>query len=155
MASHRHANNGLVGRTTSSAADLLKMAEAVATSQKSDFFRDLGPIAVTARASNRIELTVLGGVGNKYKQLVFDVATSADGDATVVRTHISYYRTSQNTVLYFIPAGPKLMSHYATYKLFLERFSATIREADRAAVLRVSDAANTDPVPAAGSSVQG
>ena len=52
MVSHKHAKNGMVARTSSSSDDVLQMAEAVATSQQTDWFRGLGAIAVTGRSTN-------------------------------------------------------------------------------------------------------
>ncbi|WP_375405909.1 hypothetical protein [uncultured Amnibacterium sp.] len=149
MASHKHAKNGLLARTTSSATDVLQMAEAVATSQQTDWFRGLGPLTVTNRGASAMEFTVLGGLGGKYKQIVFTVSTGTDASTTTVRTAISFYRTSQNTIMGFIPAGPKLMNNYSTYKLFLERLSATLKDSDANASIVISDTADSDPVPPA------
>jgi hypothetical protein len=147
VVSHKHARNGLVARTSSAPADVLSMAEAVATSQQTDWFRGLGGITVTERGEHSREFSVMGGLGGKYKQIVFTVLTGTDSGATAVRTRIAFYRTSQNTIMGFIPAGPKLMNNYATYKLFLERLSATLKDADPAAAISISDTADSDPLP--------
>lgn len=149
MASHKHAKNGMVASTSSSADDVLRMAEAVGTSQQTDWFRGLGPIGVTGRTAGSIEFAVLGGLGGKHKQISFAVSTGSEADATTVRTRITFFRTSQNTIMGFIPAGPKLMANYSTYRLFLERLTSTMREADPAARITVSDTADTDPIPSA------
>lgn len=147
MASHKHSKNGMVARTSSSEADVLQMAESVATSQKTDWFRGLGLLQVTGRDAGSIELSVLGGLGGKFKQIVFTVSARADQGSTAVRTRIAFYRTSQNTIMGFIPAGPKSMNNWATYKLFVERLSATVQAADPSAVITVSDTADSDPIP--------
>lgn len=154
MASHKHAKNGLLARAKSSPSDVLQMAEAVAASQQTDWFRGLGALTVTGRSGGTIEFSVMGGLGGKYKQIVFTVSTGEDGGDTTVRTSIEFYRTSQNTIMGLIPFGPKLMNNYSTYKLFLERLAATIREADPNAVLIISDTADSDPIPSADSRAQ-
>ena len=51
------------------------------------------------------------------------------------------YKTTQSTVLGFIPVGPKMIAGYAPYKTFLSAVADAIRSADANASVQIAERA--------------
>jgi hypothetical protein len=69
----------------------------------------------------------------------FSAVAEADGDKTVLRIGgLKTYKTTQSTVLGFIPVGPKSISGFSPYKRFLDQVAVDLRAADSNATTNVA-----------------
>jgi hypothetical protein len=72
----------------------------------------------------------------------FSATTSAQDGGTTIRVGgLDTYRTTQSTVLGFIPVGPKMIAGMAPYKRFLDEVGEALRRADPAVRVSIAERA--------------
>jgi hypothetical protein len=67
---------------------------------------------------------------NQNCLMTFAVQLATSDGERVVTSHILNYRTTQATVLFFIPFGPRSMPALPAYEKFMERFRELAEHAD-------------------------
>lgn len=87
-------------------------------------------VHVERETSGHLALSITSG-----KRLVelctFDARATTDGSRTTVTVGgLETYKTTQSTVLGFIPVGPKMIAGYAPYKRLLDEIATELRAAD-------------------------
>jgi len=147
MAQHKDAQTGLVATTSVSIEDVIRIGKAVAETQEPDYFRGHSRIEVSDYGSEVLELVVKGGVAYKFKHLTFTVIAADHEGATLVRTHMGWYLTTQSKLWGIVPIGPKTLVGLKTYKLFLERLASTLQDADPTSNIVISATADSTRPP--------
>lgn len=74
----------------------------------------------------------------KRRLLVFELRLSQRGDAWVMRSRITSYRTSQMKFMGLIPIGPRHLVGLPAYERFLRRFGELVEAADASAAVSVT-----------------
>lgn len=67
------------------------------------------------------------------------VARSVPAGTELTVGGLETYKTTQSTMLGFIPVGPKMIAGYAPYKAFLNVVAEQLRGADRAVSLSIAE----------------
>jgi hypothetical protein len=74
------------------------------------------------------------------KLCTFSAAAQNGPSGTEVKIGgLETYKTTQSTVLGFIPVGPKMIAGYAPYKAFLNAVATALRSADDAATVTIAE----------------
>lgn len=94
-------------------------------------------VNVEREAHDRLVLSITSG-----KRLVelctFSAVVRPDGQNTALCVGgLETYRTTQSTMLGFIPVGPKMIAGYAPYKRFLEAVAAHLQGLSADATVRI------------------
>jgi len=143
------ASTALVGETSLSPEDVLNLIKEKAGKVKTSGMRtlntglyDIGATVNVMRESGS-SLTLSLTSGKKLVELcTFPAAAVNGGDRTKVTIGgLSTYKTSQQKILFFIPAGPKTIFGMSKYKQFLEDTRDAIVAADPSASLRIEQLA--------------
>jgi hypothetical protein len=80
-------------------------------------------------------------LGDAWELMVFHVAITADGADSSVRTGIDSFKTAQRKMYGIIPTGPKSLSGYKTYKLFMHNLADAITAQDSSARSQITEVA--------------
>lgn len=91
-------------------------------------------VNIEGQASDRLALSITSG-RRLVELCTFSARVTVDptGATTLRVGGLDTYKTSQSTVLGFIPVGPKMIAGYAPYKRFLDEVRAELAAADPAA----------------------
>lgn len=130
-ASHKLAGSYLTIHTATAASELLSLSETIALQVFKRHADRPGPIVKTGRTATSVDFAVT----NTWKKAImrFRVrVVSADG-GTDLKSEITYFRTRQEQLLGFIPAGPKKLIGWNAYSTFMQTLQVTVQDADRAA----------------------
>ncbi|QCV96493.1 hypothetical protein [Acidipropionibacterium acidipropionici] len=99
-------------------------------------------VEIVGRTDSELRLALNSGK-NLVELCTFRARVTADGSG---RTNITVggletYKTTQQTYMGFIPAGPKMITGMPPYKNFLNGVSSLISERDRTAQVSIAQAA--------------
>lgn len=94
-------------------------------------------VQLIAEDESQLLAVVKSIVGMKI--LHFTVTARAEGERTTVHTTIERYTTSQQTVLVFIPVGPKSMEGYSAYRTYMNSLQQVITAADPSARCTITE----------------
>ncbi|MEO8528300.1 MAG: zinc ribbon domain-containing protein [Pseudolysinimonas sp.] len=92
--------------------------------------------SVTLDTSNPSSYTGLIKSWAGVRMLTFDIEISEMANGwRAVRTSLIWWRTSQTTLFYFIPLGPKRMDGHQTYLDYVQMLGTNLRSADPSAAI--------------------
>lgn len=92
-------------------------------------------VNIEAETADRLAMSITSG-RRLIELCTFSACATIDPATGATVLHIGgleTYKTSQSTILGFIPAGPKMIAGYAPYKRFLDECRAELATADLAA----------------------
>ncbi len=96
-------------------------------------------VHVEREQAGKLELSINSGKRIVELCTFTAAATTANGMTNLQVGGLARYKTSQSTVLGFIPVGPKQIAAMSPYKRFLEAVAAVIRETDPTAQVTVAE----------------
>lgn len=133
---HKHAGLRLLVTTSLADADIARLAKQAAAGVT---------VKVPQWSSVRLEKAEPGflvfsvrGPGGLAELMEFALEAVTDSGATKMRSTITRYKQSQSTFAGVIPTGPKKLSGLATYRKWIQNFTAALREADPSAAIDVN-----------------
>jgi hypothetical protein len=95
-------------------------------------------VNVERETAGRLVLSITSG-RRLVELCTFSAVAGADGGVTRLKVGgLETYKTTQSTVIGFIPAGPKMIAGYAPYKRFLEQVAVALRAADPAVQVAIA-----------------
>ena len=129
-ASHKLAGSHLTIRTTLSSADVLSLAERVASQVQKRRPDKPGPVVMTSKTASSADFAVV----NVFKKAImrFRVNIAQTQGGTEAHAQITYFTTMQQQMLGFIPAGPKRLNGWPAYSTFMESLQLAVSDADTA-----------------------
>jgi hypothetical protein len=132
---HKHAGLRLRATAKLDDSDITELAKIAAESAS---------VKVPQWSSVRLEKAEPGlivfsvrGPGGVAEQLVFQVAASFGGESARLQSRILRYKTSQPSLLGFIPVAPKKMLGLQAYRKWLSNFADALKRVDPTAQIEI------------------
>ncbi|SDH31341.1 hypothetical protein [Pseudonocardia oroxyli] len=145
MSAQDRARLHLTATTTANGEDVLKHVKMAASRVKGGGASLLTTGAQNIGAQVNVEKETAEGLslsitsGRRLVELcTFDaVVTSTERGARLTVGGLQTYKTTQSTVMGFIPVGPKAIAGYAPYKRLLDEVAAELRSIDPSAEVTI------------------
>jgi hypothetical protein len=139
-ASHKLAGSYLSIQTAMPSSELLNLADLVAAEVHKRQAGKPGPVVKIGRTQSSVDFAVL----NIWKKQIMRFRVRAVGTAdgrTELKSQITYFRTLQQKMFLFIPAGPKRLVGWNVYSTFMDSLRAAASDVDNASRAMIVNAA--------------
>jgi hypothetical protein len=130
-AKHKFSGSHVTIRSSLSADRLAEVSKAVGEQTKGNLMIGLNQVRFEGASAGRTNFSIRA-MGQLWELMTFHVSIADAGTGSTARSAIDSFKTSQSKLLMVIPLGPKTMSAYKTYRLFMENLVAGVKAEDRA-----------------------
>jgi hypothetical protein len=118
--------------TTVSADRVAEMSKVVGENTKGNLMIGINHVRFEGAEHGRTNFSIRA-LAESWELMTFHVEISKSRSGTVARSGIDSFKTKQEKLLMVIPAGPKRMLGYKTYRLFMDNLAAAIAAEDSTA----------------------
>lgn len=134
MSAPKRANASIALKTELAPEKLLRIAQEAAAAAKSDFWTGgMNHVRFEGGESEKLNFSVRT-MKDRWELMTFCLDVTRDQGSLSLKSRIQRYKTTQATLFYFIPAGPKEITGFGSYKIFMKLLLDRVKAADPAAV---------------------
>lgn len=130
MGAPKRVNASITLKTKLSPAEVLSVSQEAAAAAKSDLWTGgLNHVRYEGGESERLNFSVRT-MKDRWELMTFCLDVTRDRDSLSLTSRIQSYKTTQATLFYFIPVGPKEITGFVSYKVFMKLLLDRIKVAD-------------------------